>query len=108
MMRYYGAAQSRRSKILDTYLGLARTIYIRCIYGVYMLYIRYFWQGNDQIYGHIRCIFMVLANPTRTVLGVLSERGRENKSCTCCADHIVVKVCTQSVLLLQNMLQNSV
>ena len=28
--------------------------------------IRYFWQGNHQIYGHIRCIFTVLANPTYT------------------------------------------
>jgi len=26
--------------------------------------IRYFWQGNPQIYGHIRCIYTVLANPT--------------------------------------------
>jgi len=28
------------------------------------VYIRYFWQGNHQIYGHIRCIYLVLANPT--------------------------------------------
>ena len=26
-------------------------------------YTRYFWQGNHQIYGHIRCICTVLANP---------------------------------------------
>jgi len=31
---------------------------------IYTVYIRYFWQGNNQIYGHIRCIYMVLANPT--------------------------------------------
>jgi hypothetical protein len=36
--------------------GLARTIYIRCIYSMS-------WQGNHQIYGHIRCIYKVLANP---------------------------------------------
>ena len=36
-------------------------IYIRCMYTVY---IRYFMQGNHQIYGHIRCIYTVLANPT--------------------------------------------
>jgi hypothetical protein len=30
---------------------------------IYMVNIRYFWQGNYQIYGHIRCIYMVLANP---------------------------------------------
>ena len=36
-----------------SYAGLAKTIYIL-----------YFWQGNHQIYGHIRCIYTVLANPT--------------------------------------------
>jgi len=29
----------------------------------YTVYIRYFWQGHHQIYGHIRCIYTVLANP---------------------------------------------
>ena len=31
---------------------------------IYTVNIRYFWQGNHQIYGHIRCIHTVLANPT--------------------------------------------
>jgi len=31
---------------------------------LYTVCIRYFWQGNHQKYGHIRCIYMVLANPT--------------------------------------------
>jgi len=39
------------------YLGLARTLYIRCTHGIV-------WQGNHQIYGHMRCINTVLANPT--------------------------------------------
>ena len=30
-----------------------------CIYGVYTV----IWQGNHQIYGHMRCIYKVLANP---------------------------------------------
>jgi hypothetical protein len=30
------------------------------------VHIRYFWQGNHQIYGHIRCIYTVRANPTNT------------------------------------------
>jgi len=30
---------------------------------MYTVYIRCFWQGNHQIYGHIRCIYTVLANP---------------------------------------------
>ena len=40
-------------------VGLARTIHIRCI--------RYFWQENHQLYGHIRCIYTVLANPTHVM-----------------------------------------
>jgi len=31
---------------------------------IYTVHIRYLWQGNHQIYGHIRCIYTVLANPT--------------------------------------------
>jgi hypothetical protein len=30
---------------------------------IYTMYVRYFWQGNHRIYGHIRCIYTVLANP---------------------------------------------
>jgi hypothetical protein len=30
---------------------------------IYTVYIRWFWQENHQIYGHIRCIYTVLANP---------------------------------------------
>jgi len=29
----------------------------------YTVCVRYFWQENHQIYGHIRCIYTVLANP---------------------------------------------
>ena len=29
----------------------------------YTVFVRYFWQGNHQIYVHIRCIYTVLANP---------------------------------------------
>ena len=31
---------------------------------MYTVCIRYFWLGNHQKYGHIRCIYTVLANPT--------------------------------------------
>jgi len=31
----------------------------------YTVHIRYFWQGNHQIYGHIRCIYTVLAYPSQ-------------------------------------------
>ena len=27
------------------------------------MYIRYFWQGRHQLYGHIRCVYTVLVNP---------------------------------------------
>ena len=30
---------------------------------IYTMYLRYFWQGNHQIYGHVRRIYAVLANP---------------------------------------------
>jgi hypothetical protein len=30
---------------------------------VYTVYVRYFWQGNHQIYGYIWCIYTALANP---------------------------------------------
>jgi len=30
---------------------------------IYTVCIWYFWQGNHQIYDHIRCIYTVLANP---------------------------------------------
>jgi len=35
---------------------------------IYTVCIRYFWQGNHQIYGHIRCIYTVLANPMYEVM----------------------------------------
>ena len=47
--------------IYHIYIGLARTIYI-----LYTVNIRYFLQGNHQIYGHIRCVYTVLANPIYT------------------------------------------
>jgi hypothetical protein len=31
---------------------------------IYTVFVRYFWQGNHQIYGHIQCIYTILANPT--------------------------------------------
>ena len=43
--------------IFYSLLRLVRTIYI---HGV--LYIQHFWQRIHQIYGHIRCIYSVLAN----------------------------------------------
>ena len=30
---------------------------------IYTVHIRYFWQETHQIYGHTRCIYIVLANP---------------------------------------------
>ena len=30
---------------------------------MYGVYTRYLWQGNHQIYGHIRCMYTVLTNP---------------------------------------------
>ena len=36
---------------------------------LYAVYIRYFWQGNHQIYGNTRCIYTVLANPAHVHAG---------------------------------------
>ena len=32
------------------------------------MYIRYFWHGIHKIYGHIRCIYTVLANTTNVYI----------------------------------------
>jgi len=32
---------------------------------IYTVSVRYFWQGVCQIYGHKRCKYSVLANPTQ-------------------------------------------
>ena len=53
-------------------ISLPKILYTNRIYKVgqnrmYTVYIRDFWQGNNQIYGHIRCIYSVLANPTYLV-----------------------------------------
>jgi len=32
----------------------------------YTVYIGHFWQGDQQMYGHIRCRYTVLANPMHT------------------------------------------
>jgi len=40
---------------------------------IYTVYIRYFWQGNHQIYGHIRCISTVLANPSHMYTGMVGN-----------------------------------
>jgi len=34
---------------------------------IYTVYIRYFWQGDHRIYGHIWRIYTVLANPINTL-----------------------------------------
>ena len=51
----------------STHASSERTFQIRSvgqnpIYTVYIYTV--FWQGNHRIYGHIRCIYTVLANPT--------------------------------------------
>jgi len=56
----------RTSTLTHLFLGgaLAKVDTIRIGQNhIYTVYIRYFWQGNHRIYGHIRCIYTVLANP---------------------------------------------
>jgi len=74
-----------------SYIGLASTVYIHriwpyiwwfpcwkyriytvhiwfwptlIIHHIHSVYKRYIWQANDQIYGHKRCIYTILANPS--------------------------------------------
>ena len=44
---------------------------------IYTVYLRRFWQGNHQIYCHIRCIYTVLANPTHTHYALHSNWATE-------------------------------
>ena len=49
---------------------------------MYTVYIRYFWQGNHEMYGHIRCIYTVLANPKKCVsTGALKRLVQQQKQC---------------------------
>jgi len=48
----------------------------------YTVYIRYFCQGNHQIYGHIQCIYTVLANPICRRCSPETGRG-ENMQSSC-------------------------
>jgi hypothetical protein len=62
------AARHRRNLqrgVYDTWLCVSSH---KCRVGqnhTYTVYTWYFWQGNHQIYGHIRCVYTVLANPTQ-------------------------------------------
>jgi len=54
---------------MHTRVGLAKTIYMAKAIHIYitcvcLVYTRYFWQENHQVYDHIWCIYTVLANPT--------------------------------------------
>ena len=89
------------------YLGLARTMY------TYTVYMQYFWLGNHQIYGHIQCIYTVLANPNLTaaydfhgsehrccVLVLLHVAGRECQCCVLDLWHVAGRECQCCVLVL--------
>jgi hypothetical protein len=41
---------------------------------IYTVYIRYFWQENHQIYGRIRCIYTILANPSYVYCAHLQDQ----------------------------------
>jgi len=45
----------------NSFVELARIIHL----WVYTVYVQHFWQGNHHTYGHIRCVYTVLANPIR-------------------------------------------
>jgi hypothetical protein len=43
---------------------------------IYTVYIRYFWQGNHQMYGRIRCIYTVLANPAHSLKQITTNYNK--------------------------------
>ena len=53
-------------KAFKIILSESKFLSVWCVhnYGVCTVHIQYIWQGNYQIYGHIRCVYTVLANPT--------------------------------------------
>ena len=73
-LRPWLASCAGASMYLEKYLGqtsfttLSVELFGWCMSRVgqnymYTVEIRYLWQGNHQIYGHIRCIHTVLTNP---------------------------------------------
>jgi len=59
------------SRAVQANLNTAKSWPYICIVGqnhIYTVHIRYFWQENHQIYGHIRCVCTVLANPIHMVM----------------------------------------
>ena len=50
--------------------GLARTMYIRCIYNI-----QYCWQGHHQIYGQMRWTYTVLANLKHVPITLAKDKG---------------------------------
>jgi hypothetical protein len=54
---------------IHTVLGWARTIYLY----VYTVYIRCLKQGNHHTYGHIRCVYRVLANTIHTQVSMCTN-----------------------------------
>jgi len=50
------------------------------------IYTVYFWQGNHRIYGHIRCIYTVLANP-KDVPSVIKRRAVQCPDCATKKQH---------------------
>ena len=56
-------AGERTMMALPLFVGLSRAIYTRCVC------MEYVWQGIHHIYGHVRCIYKVLANPIDTMEG---------------------------------------
>ena len=59
----------------------------------YTVHVRYFWQGNHQIYGHIQCIYTVLANPTCEQLHLRSQGERGAPGFSACTLALARNVC---------------
>ena len=60
---------------------------------IYTVHIRYFLQGIYQIYGHIRCIYTVLANPIYTQLACCHARFKKYEIWWPCRSSLLLGTC---------------
>ena len=62
---------------------------------IYGVYVRYFWQGNHQVYGHIRRRCTVLANPITYACTEANPGQRLHRA------HVITTTSGRNALVLQ-------
>ena len=68
---------------------------------IYTVHIPYMWQGNHQIYGHIRCVHTVLANPAHDPrLVIYNHTSRSYKTVITVLNHVGISGICKGVALI--------